>query len=177
MLTPLESHYLSLTSRKAYKAVTSFRHRAFQINKVLAPFIADWACFQQLMDKTGAVISGSQAVHFFERTQPDYGSDLDIYVEHHLVGQLAEFLLHSEGYCSAMSDHKTAEQYLYYFEQGTDPVNPSSPYTRACIARVYNFCRSDGKKIQIITAVDAVMAVILRFHSSTSYSSLCIFKQ
>jgi hypothetical protein len=39
------------------------------------------------------------------------------------------------------------------------------------IAQVYTFVRQDGRKVQLVTTLDAVLAVILQFHSSMQLRS------
>jgi hypothetical protein len=172
LLEPLEAHRLSLTSRDAYQAVARFRRRAFKIEKILTPFVTDWSAFRQLMETAGAVISGSQALYFFERTQPDHKTDLDIYVEHRSAAELGLYLVEYEDYLFVPKSSATKGQ---QDEESTDSTSDSDSdsdsvpyYGSSGIAGVFDFVRNDGKKIQIITAVESVMAVILKFHSSTS---------
>jgi hypothetical protein len=174
MLGPLESHRLSLTSRGAYEAISSFRRRAFCIDKILAPFISDQSSFHRLMDTTGAVISGSQAVHFFERTLPNYEADLDVYVEQCSVNQLAFFLISKEGYfyipksIKIMTEHDTLSEDGTESEDSTESDDSTSYHSGSGIAGVYDLLHPNGKKIQLIAAIEATMTIILRFHSSTS---------
>ena len=67
---------------------------AFCVDRLLSRYFtpAEILCFRELQCVTGALISGSTAVQFFDReTYPD--SDLDVYVEHRYVRTLTDWLV------------------------------------------------------------------------------------
>jgi hypothetical protein len=97
-----EQRTIQQTCKDAAAVVQNFWGRAYKVEPLLNHFFVDVIGFISLQRSTGqfanshsllrfncrmtgAIISGSQAVHFFDRTIPDSGSDLDIYVEHRYV--------------------------------------------------------------------------------------------
>jgi hypothetical protein len=120
------------------------------------------------------VISGSQAVHFFDRTVPHPDSDLDIYVEHRHVQPLFQFLLDlGEGYTLQLEGDQDLLTTLELIENGCLAFPAQRHYKGKHIAQVYTFIRFDGKRVQVVTTLDAVMAVILQFHSSECLDLIC----
>ncbi|KZT56304.1 hypothetical protein CALCODRAFT_418717, partial [Calocera cornea HHB12733] len=78
--------------------VSEYLLQAWHINVVLLNFFPTERCnaFRLLMFKTGAIISGSQALQLLMRT--DYpGSDLDVYLHYRHTPRFDAFLAH-EGY-------------------------------------------------------------------------------
>ncbi|KAF9017128.1 hypothetical protein BDZ89DRAFT_924237, partial [Hymenopellis radicata] len=66
----------------ARKVTEEFISRAYSHKKILLPFLDthdNVQAFIDMMDRTGLVISGSQALAFFYRVEYP-GSDLDLYV-------------------------------------------------------------------------------------------------
>lgn len=97
-LSPAELFKISLTTSVCQDAVAAFLKCTYWLDLFLLPFftVAQYLQFQRLQGETGALISGSVALQFFDRTH--YGtSDLDIYVNHHYILVVHEFLL-SAGY-------------------------------------------------------------------------------
>jgi hypothetical protein len=122
---------------------------------------------------TGAIISGSQAVHFFDRTEPDSNSDLDVYVEHRYAYQLvAFFLAPHQGYELVLEEECGLESAVSTIKEGGLAFPSQKQYEGEYIAQVYTFVHDDGRKVQLVTTLDAVMAVILQFHSSALLDSL-----
>jgi hypothetical protein len=115
------------------------------------------------VERTGAVISGLQTIHFFEQTVASIGSDSNVFVEHWLGCELASFLLQEEHYVFVNGDKKKTFASL---QSGAVPTDTDSYNGSTCTADMYTFCRSDGTRVQLVTAAYAVMDVILQFHSS-----------
>ncbi|KZT55443.1 hypothetical protein CALCODRAFT_437249 [Calocera cornea HHB12733] len=78
--------------------VSEYLLQAWHINTILLKFIAPDRCnaFRLLMFKTGAIISGSQALQLLMRTNY-IGSDLDLYLHYQHTSRFDVFLAH-EGY-------------------------------------------------------------------------------
>ncbi|TFY80353.1 hypothetical protein EWM64_g3656 [Hericium alpestre] len=70
---------LSWTCRAAYAALHSYYRRGFNINRHLARYFPDPRAFRCLQARTGTLVSGSNALQFFDRTHYP-NSDLDLYV-------------------------------------------------------------------------------------------------
>ncbi|KZT59869.1 hypothetical protein CALCODRAFT_430226, partial [Calocera cornea HHB12733] len=89
---------LAARDANARDNVSEYLLQSWHINAVLFKFFPTERCnaFRLLMFKTGAVISGSQALQLLMRT--DYpGSDLDVYLHYRHAHQFDAFLAH-EGY-------------------------------------------------------------------------------
>lgn len=78
-LTPLSIFRLRRTCKSVRRAVEQYVSRAYGINQFLMRFFEDPSAFRDLQALTGAVISGSTALQFMDRTVYR-GSDLDLYV-------------------------------------------------------------------------------------------------
>lgn len=66
-LSPDNLIQCSRTSRDMYDATNNFKRRAFDISKHLMLFFRDVTGFRKLQRRTGAVISGSNALQFMDR--------------------------------------------------------------------------------------------------------------
>lgn len=76
--SPAGSILLSRTCRDARYANRDFNNRAFNINRHLGRFFKDPKGFRSLQARTGTLISGSNALQFFDRTYyPE--SDMDLF--------------------------------------------------------------------------------------------------
>lgn len=155
-------------SQDLYLAISSYRRRAFSLVKLMSPYFSESQLkdFRELQARTGAVISGSMALQFFGRIRYDK-SDLDIYVEHGQCLQIAKFL-EDIGYLykprpsqgselAARVDHVARNLGRIKLDDGH--------YLGRGMADVFNFDKGD-QKIQLITAVNDPVEVILAFHSS-----------
>ncbi|KAG8801048.1 hypothetical protein FRC17_006743, partial [Serendipita sp. 399] len=72
---------ISKVCHATYFAVKAWLPSAYNINRHLEPFLGDLATtlqFRSIQAATGTIISGSQALQFFDRVRYP-GSDLDIY--------------------------------------------------------------------------------------------------
>ena len=70
---------VSRTCRIAHETVKEYMRRAFNINPILSSFITSPLSFRLLQARTGALISGSVALQFFDRSYSSE-ADLDVYV-------------------------------------------------------------------------------------------------
>lgn len=116
--------------------------------------------------QTGAVISGSLALQFFERTRYE-GSDMDLYVEHWHAEQVLEFLLHA-GYTYTPQTHQLSDCMAELNRVDANHGSEFENYPGAgIISALFNFMKGE-RKIQIMTACSrsSVFGMILRFHSS-----------
>src|SRR6266576_4073872 len=97
-LSPVDVIHFGQINKAARIAVTNYSQLNFDIKRMLSPYFSeeDIKSFRLVQLITGAVISGSTAVQFFDRTTYP-GSDLDIYVEHQYCRDVAYWLV-SRGY-------------------------------------------------------------------------------
>ena len=77
--SPITIFRLKMICRAADLAVQGYVERAFDINRHLEHFFDDPFSFRVLQARTNAVVSGSNALQFFDRTHYPK-SDLDLYV-------------------------------------------------------------------------------------------------
>ncbi|KAG7098196.1 hypothetical protein E1B28_000164 [Marasmius oreades] len=165
------------TCKDARGQVDAYWKRALNISRLLLPFFTDHKArdFRIIQAATGALISGSTALQFFARTRyPD--SDLDVYVEHRFALELLSFL----------------EAIGYTFVSTEQPPNKHLPDLRVIVERaasimaghivagytpgtgiagVYNMRKAD-KVIQVITATESPMDIILNFHSTVVMNAI-----
>ncbi|KAH7924257.1 hypothetical protein BV22DRAFT_1035321 [Leucogyrophana mollusca] len=100
IFSSLEQQCMIRTSQTCHLvsgAVQEYSRRAFSINRHLSRFFADPLGFRSLQARTGTLISGSNALQFFDRTFYPR-SDLDIYVHPGHVREVMEWLAEMEGY-------------------------------------------------------------------------------
>jgi hypothetical protein len=108
------------------------------------------------------------------------GSDLDIYVDRRFGKEVGHWLV-GDGYQYQQSKTQRTPDFDTAFEEfGTepdeildldvlDPIGPlESQYPWRGIARVFNFFKPSGVKVQVITASITPLVVIFYFHSSKS---------
>ncbi|KAK0435002.1 uncharacterized protein EV420DRAFT_1282049 [Desarmillaria tabescens] len=142
------------------------------LTRVLSPFFDAQGrrLFVDLQQLTGALISGSTAISFFNDTMYR-NSDLDVYVEHDKHAPLINFLL-EEGYTFIPSKKSNSHSI-------DTPLFPPTPpnhirfefdittYDSESILSVYNFRRHDtGRAVQIIATSHCPLNTILNFHST-----------
>ena len=170
-------------SRAAQQAVQDYMDRAFNVNKHLSRYFRDPLAFRSLQARTAAIVSGSFALQFFDRTYyPE--SDLDIYTHPERSLLDVGLYLQSEGYtfepyswqqgrwrdevdqlCTRMNAHVDALE-------NEDEV--SELYDMKGTRAVYTFVRDPApgapaattRKVQIIVARSTPLRALLDFHSS-----------
>ncbi|KAJ7590234.1 hypothetical protein C8J56DRAFT_1140083 [Mycena floridula] len=156
----------SKISRQGHESISAYRNRAYSINKLLSPYFGLQGIdeFRAIQSLTGALISGSTALQFFDRSFYK-GSDLDVYVEKRYSAELALFLQRI-GYTFMPRKNQTPRlpDALNKIHRGTVKFN-GGLYSGRGIADVYDF-RKGEKKIQLIAARSCPMDIILSFHST-----------
>lgn len=153
---------------------------AFSVDKLLSPYFTSTEVirFRKLQCDTGALISGSTALQFFDRVTYSE-SDLDVYVEHRFSRTLAEWLLEI-GYTYAPLPESDNVRSLEEAFKRNPPGRPHAPdifsgdiffdsagkdYFKAPF--VFNFEKQNPyRKIQLITSLQSPLQRILSYHSS-----------
>ncbi|TFK57927.1 hypothetical protein BDN72DRAFT_782729, partial [Pluteus cervinus] len=128
----------------------------FSINKLLEPFFdsPDITAFRQLQQKLGVVISGSQAVQFFDRRRFE-GSDLDLYA-HSTVSHRLEDWLTTVGYKRAKVVDRA--------KAGGEKLERVDGFYDGPVTRVATFHKRLGDEtVQVISTRNTVIEVILAF--------------
>ncbi|KAI0765136.1 hypothetical protein C8Q74DRAFT_1450222, partial [Fomes fomentarius] len=186
-LDPRSLALVACVSRMTQQATQDYRRRAFNINKRLERFFSNPPAFRSLQATTAAIISGSFAVQFFDRSfYPE--SDLDIYVHPDAhVRDIALYLL-SEGYT-----YQPTEWQQLRFEDELDrlwaTIEPESSdgsdsrskgdtdsvsedtYGLSSLLAVWNFNNKvspdgeDKRNVDVIVAQNSPLESVLDFHS------------
>lgn len=173
------------TCRVAQDAVSNFSSRAFNINRHLLRFFSNPVDFRSLQARTGTLISGSNALQFFDRTfYPE--SDLDLYTHPGHSREVGLWLMRWEGYKFAPSPSQNGAGFEALVKDDWDglarrydPVDDADDmhgqqYRISGIAAVYTFVKtqSDGDdtsgtplKVQIIEAETNPLQCVFGFHS------------
>ena len=162
-------------NKAARIAVTNYSQLNFDIKRVLSPYFSeeDIKSFRMVQLMTGAVISGSTVVQFFDRTTYP-GSDLDIYVEHQYCRDVAWWLV-SRGYEYKPSRPDQPKSFVQAFKSWTrEQIFPlflqledAAGYIGHGVDNLFDFFKSGSeRKIQLISARACPIEVILSFHSS-----------
>ncbi|KAG8867440.1 hypothetical protein FRC20_005758 [Serendipita sp. 405] len=177
---------VSKACRATRLAVNAWLPSAYSINKHLEPFFGDLKNtlrFRSIQAETGTLISGSQALQFFDRAHY-LDSDLDLYVSCRHTLTVGVFLL-SIGYQFEPTARQLASpqgsncrEHLEEVSSRTESVRRGSLfvddyYEWAFIEEVYTFAKQHttyGSQVKIqIIAVDPLsspLACILHFHST-----------
>jgi hypothetical protein len=160
-------------NKTARIAVTNYSQLNFDINRILSPYFSeeDIKSFRLLQLITGAVISGSTVVQFFDRTTYP-GSDLDIYVERQYCRDVAYWLM-SRGYEYTPLKPDQPKSFVEAFKSWTGNdlfslfLQDAAAYTgHGGVDNIFDFFKSGSeRKIQLISVKACPIAVILNFHS------------
>ncbi|TRM60861.1 hypothetical protein BD626DRAFT_406670 [Schizophyllum amplum] len=164
----------ALVCRDTHRTVMSYRTRAFDIRHTLRAFFSDPEIIQlrETLGLTGAVISGSVAVQFFDRCRFAH-CDLDLYVERHAVRQLFAFLV-GVGYTYRPKPFQppTIQDILRpggALRRNTgEDTGDDTEYDGLSICGVFNFRRPSypDAVVQVLVAKHTVVDVLLGFHST-----------
>lgn len=182
-LSPASIFRTARTCHIARQASIDYQSRAFDIHRHLTRFFADPVGFRVLQAQTGAVISGSNALQFFDRDiYPD--SDLDIFVNVGNALDVCTWIAQSAGYGYSFEPNEiqrdeglfTYSDAIAIFGVHHNSVNLDwNRYEESAAYSVINFVSASGilgtRKVQVIATSSTPMANILKFHSSM-WSSL-----
>ncbi|KAI0061372.1 hypothetical protein BV25DRAFT_1773159, partial [Artomyces pyxidatus] len=172
---------LSRTCKIVHACVGGYIRRAFNIDRHLARWFADPAAFRALQARTTTLVSGSNALQFFERTAYP-GADLDLFTPREHMLTLALWLLQC-GYAfvpapGQMSDADLGALALpdelgAALEREDARDRELDAYENMfCVIKVYTFCKAapggPGKplKVQVIGSNVPPVAAVLHFHST-----------
>lgn len=136
--------------------MNQFTAQAYNIDTELAPFFSDPSSFHAMQRATGAVISGSFALHFLLRETWAIG-DLDVYIPTTAAKSCLDWL-EANGYTTSAEDVSKVANH-----------HSPGPYGGEGVIGTLQFERTtDGQttKVDVILTSACVMQVILHFHSS-----------
>lgn len=187
-LSPGEIFRFRRVSKLAAEAVQSYLVRCYDINRHLGHFFDDPIAFRRCQFKTKALIAGSNALQFLDRTYyPE--ADLDVYVDIRFCEDLAEFMTSRGEYTfkpregQAQTVEAALEPALEAWSAGPGLIYPlnlgnlqfgsnTSEYSSQGIGVVLNFVKQKSEvetlNVQLIAAARSPLDCILSFHSSTS---------
>lgn len=184
---------LRRTCKTAKCAIDDYVSRAYDINHFLSRFFEDPSSFRDLQALTDAVISGSAALQFLDRTEY-IGSDLDIYVTKEHVLTVCNWLMDSSErryrfyvppgqaqmpLLAAIQDIELRSRTVEGMAQMRcidDSASDQNIYNENKIWAVLDFVSRDAVKqgeplqVQVIVTMHSPAASILNFHSSKSES-------
>jgi hypothetical protein len=180
------------TSRTSYALVKSYAARVWNVERHFGRFFSDPGAFRELQARTGTLVSGSNALQFFDRSfYPE--SDLDVYLHRGREREVGNFLL-ADGY----TFQPTARQFEDFSEQERNtwhrdqrpfrfPVASSCFRSAMDLDEDYKPAKSWGLlfvlyfsklsvtgaelKVQLLIAEASPIEAILRFHSSACAST------
>jgi hypothetical protein len=155
----------------AHDAVSSYLRRAFKLERLLNRYLSDKEILELrcLQFRTGAIISGSTALQFLDRSfYPN--SDLDIYVQQDYKQEIASWLgiigykmLPTKGSTKTNLQHTMDEM-----AQLSDvPIVPPSSTIYPGSFAILEFSRGFSEnKVQLMITEGSPVASVLNFHSS-----------
>ncbi|KAF7968763.1 hypothetical protein HWV62_29358 [Athelia sp. TMB] len=153
--SPKSLYAFGKTCKSARECVQQYFHTAFDINTHLGKFLPLPLSFRNMQTKTGAVISGSNVVQFFDRTYY-HDADLDIYV--------------NPGHCRAVGVHMVKVQGYRVVEQEEDntkttlDVDGSIEHVKTMAGTAANHARQtrySHRSIHVVCWLERVTAVSL----------------
>lgn len=187
-LSPASLIRVGRTSKSTFAAIEDFSYRAFDINRSLSRFVSDPIAFRNLQARTSALISGSFALQFFDRTfYPE--ADLDIYTPESSVRELGDFLM-NDGYVfrpnsQQQSSFEQASERKFSMMELSDQLDNFpvvgdqldtidaehlQKYKLNSILEVYTFVQPNNSpsllKVQIIVPKATPFQCILEYHST-----------
>lgn len=162
----------SRTSKSAHRVILGYLLRAYSIFTVLEPYLTPTETnqFRIIQAFTGLLILGSAAFQLFirrTRCDPRFNtSDLDLYVEHRYSMIVGKFLVWCRYEFVARPDQSQNFAMAVTEVEGKIRGYADRNYSDGRgFAGVYNFVKG-GMKIQLITARNSVLDIVLNFHSS-----------
>ncbi|KDR81282.1 hypothetical protein GALMADRAFT_208065 [Galerina marginata CBS 339.88] len=170
-LTIQQLLFLSEVSWETRALVHIYVARAWSFQLNFRPWFRNTSAFQELLNRCEALVSGSHALQFFDRSYYP-GSDMDIYVLHAQVKSVASWV-YRQGYrVIPNAQVRLADPNKFAY-----PVTTISPKSRkgSSITTVVNFIRReiywDGavneKHVQVIgLRVDPILHILYEFHST-----------
>lgn len=166
------------TCQIARRALQDYRSRAFDINTHLRRYISEPKAFRDLQARTGAIISGSTALQFMDRTfYPE--ADLDVYVYPQDYLDVGRFFMRDVemGYVFKPNsrqdpDFEKANITLNFNPQivEEDEIEDGADlYQIKGVQAVFTFISTTTpirEKVQVIVVHNSPLECILNFHSS-----------
>lgn len=166
-LSPSNLHRLKCTCKRMKVALEPYIAGRFSINGHLTRFFKNPQEFRSLQARTATLISGSNALQFFNRlTYED--SDLDLYAHYDHRHEIGHWLIQNG---SVYKPNSVQDPDFDIACQNCIHPELESQYNMRGVSAVLNFTKvpSQGAaelKVQMIVACHAPIDAILDFHSS-----------
>ena len=173
---------ISWTCRTLNYVIREYFTQTFDINEHLRRFVDDPIAFRSLQARTGALISGSNALQFFAQILYEE-SDLDIYVKSSEVLQVGQWLTGADGYRFVPAHVLHEDPNLNHvpeiaftqdvvdateLEEGYGPSQPNVVYTfYKHVTSPSESGNIERRKVQIVSSENNPMELVLKFYSST----------
>ncbi|KAL1671989.1 hypothetical protein EV122DRAFT_295171 [Schizophyllum commune] len=162
----------SLVCKDTRRAVRAYSSCAFRLYHSLRKFMAegDVMAFRSVMRRTGTIISGSVAVHYFART-PVRDSDLDLYTEGRHARELFDFI-HGLGYVykpRESQDKMLNDALVRAINQFA--VRDEAIYNQSAILDAFSFIRGPAI-IQVMVVFESAIDAVLDFHSTVVMNAI-----
>lgn len=167
-LSPHSIIQCSWTSPLMLEATNNYKKRAYNIDTHLTQFFADPTAFRSLQRQTGTLISGSNALQFFDRTSYP-GSDLDLYVVQGHAAEVGHWLMEAEAYeyTPHMGQRQDLDHALAFaIQMGPPDATPHEIYHNRGVIGVFNFKKDKFPDIQVVCTSVSPIQTILSFYSS-----------
>ncbi|KAL1736319.1 hypothetical protein EV714DRAFT_267155 [Schizophyllum commune] len=156
----------SLVCKDTLRAVRAYSSCAFRLCHSLRKFMSEESvmAFRSVMRRTGTVISGSVAIHYFARTSVG-DSDLDLYTEGRHARELFDFIHHlGYVYKPRESQEKALDDALIR-AVNQFAVRDEAIYNQSAILDAFSFIRGPAI-IQVMVVFESAVDAILDFHST-----------
>jgi hypothetical protein len=175
---------------QAQRAVSEHLARAFNVDRHLSRFFERPREFRALQARTGTLVSGSDALQFFERKRWP-GADLDLYAHPFEREAVGRWLIDHAGYTfqpnsvqAATFEEAVNETYALPLlnldgdtaelpDDDVEAFHVQHRYRIAGVIAVFSFVRPDHSqpggpplKVQVIAAKRSPLQCILSFHTS-----------
>ena len=182
MLSKIDLVALSRTSTRMLHSVRAYDTEAWNMIIFLGFWFLNPMGFRAVLAQSGAVVTGSQVLRFFERLVPLAGSDLDVVTRVGGVVPIVNFL-EEEGYRRTVREKKASDD-DYHVLTEVFSITSTKDFIRGggkdCIIAVLDFTRpaeyrrhsawryqDDVLKVQVIVVAQRpIDHIILTFHSS-----------
>lgn len=162
-------------SRNTYYVVQAYRSQVWDLDHYFSRWFSNPITFRHLLKTCNGVVSGSQALQFFDRTQyPE--SDMDIFLPLDGVKELGFWLQHDMGYRYSESKFRYS-----YFENTINTIEDShdgiiqpdhgTPGILSVIELIRHDRQSSGsyipRRIQLVVLnTNPTSFIVFKFHSS-----------
>ncbi|EPQ54924.1 hypothetical protein GLOTRDRAFT_25227, partial [Gloeophyllum trabeum ATCC 11539] len=164
---------LAATCRLYRAILKNIFEECWDINRHLGRFFSDPLAFRNLQARTATLISGSNALQFFDRKVYS-GSDLDLYVYKEHLDEVCRWVM-AEGYVF-VPKHRQDRDFEVAVNKHPRTVSAYTLLLLTCLRQLYNMRGIkniidlehplDGRKIQVMSAKMSPMEIVLFFHST-----------